>query len=652
MRTIRINNDSIVITAAIMTQLRPEIWLSDDIVNFCFMLMSIKEASTGKKRKTHFVTSSLYAQLFDDGGIYDFKKVESWSTKERLGYSMLDCDRIIVVLNQRKSHWTIMEIDIKNERLTIYDSLCSNPKDVFTQLMKRQFDNIEAWVRDCAITESIEADRVDEEYVLHTFQRQRFHRRVAEVVQQNNSSDCGVFAIMFAWCLVAGIDPHRHPNVLGNVGENYPTENHINADRFRKMIAQDILNFGTEPNLDEVESAQYTQEQIEDFRSSVGVINILDSSHHNPNKRMRNGRSAMMMTADLELAAAKKKTDADDIMAKQLANIIPDVRSKKTDAMIDMFLSKLDGIDVPSHQVPFACSWEMRADPRRVYFTERTKGPRPTLRRIALAVYIKKTYEASSGSSCFDKVAADALELFSLVSLINDFMPNVVLSGLSSDKAYPPWATMLLRRLPPIAAPFEARDAGDMRRALLHFRCPRTTIFELFDSARIEANVEDSDIIHITGYESSITVDSESDDDEAEVKPELEKMSKLNPEPEPDLAPDPEPDPEIQVEGMPEPEPVLELELEHEPDLKSDLELEPEPELEVGVDETKHERKNEADMIYDTVANIMTEIVADVVSDPVDKPGFGDGGSISARDWIIKQKAKEDSEADEWLYDI
>jgi hypothetical protein len=73
-RTIRINNDSVVITAAIMTQLRLEIWLSDDIVNFCFMLMSIKEASTGKKRKTHFVTSSLYAQLFDDGGIYDFKK--------------------------------------------------------------------------------------------------------------------------------------------------------------------------------------------------------------------------------------------------------------------------------------------------------------------------------------------------------------------------------------------------------------------------------------------------------------------------------------------------------------------------------------------------------------------------------------------------
>jgi len=453
-RTIRIKNDSIVITAAIMTQLRPGIWLSDDIVNFCFMLMSIKEASTGTKRKTHFVTSGLYAQLFnDDRKMYEYDNVRSWSTKERLGYSMVDCDRIIVVLNQRNSHWTIMTIDMKDEILTIYDSLCSTPRQEFTQLMKQQFDYIENWVRDCEREELIEAYG-DDDHVPHYFKKGRFCRQVAEVVQQNNSSDCGVFAIMFAWCLVAGTDPHCQANVLGNVGGINPPENHINTDRFRKMIAQDILNFGTVPGLDEVESTPYRQDQIEGFRSSDGVINIPDSLHQNPNKRMRSGRSAMMMTADLELAAAKKKTDADDIKAKQLATIIPNVRSQKTNAMIDMFLSKLDGIDVPSHQVPFACSSEMRADPRRVYFTERTKGPRPSLRRIALAVHIKKTYDASSGSPCFDKVAADALELFSLVSLINDFMPNVVLSGLSSNKPYPPWAMMLLRRLPPIAAPF------------------------------------------------------------------------------------------------------------------------------------------------------------------------------------------------------
>ena len=283
-RSIGTKKNSVTITAAMMTQLRHDKWLSEDIVNFCFMLMAVREAKREGRRKTHFVTSSLFAMLFADVGKYDFEKVQTWSTKKRLGYTMTSCDKIIVALNETNTHWTIMVIDLDKEVMTLYDSLCRDMKRPFTTLMLQQFENLERWVHDCLDHELVESPALDGERRPRTFHKGkfRFHRRVAEVVRQENNSDCGVFAIMFAWCLVANINPDGHPGVFGpetpSPYASKPRWNVVCVDRFRKMIARDILNHGTAPGPGDAEILRYTDDELDAIHQGQGTIDIMSAA--------------------------------------------------------------------------------------------------------------------------------------------------------------------------------------------------------------------------------------------------------------------------------------------------------------------------------------------------------------------------------------
>ena len=244
-----------------------------------------------------------------------------------------------------------------------------------------------------------------------------------------------------------------------------------------------------------------------------------------------------------DLDAAVNNTDALELVARRLEQVVPDVRSQHTDAMIDLFLVDEGCEHVPEHLAMLGDSPWMKNNPRRVFFEERMKGPNSICRSIALKIFIKKMYEKSSLP--FSQIAADALEAFSLIRLINDFMSDVLLtSRLLSEEASPPWETMMIQRLPPKAAPFQAHDSEDMRNALSHFHCPHTFFFELFRSVQREAFVLDHDIIELSGYESSVSADTDSDAEESELGPAPD----LAPNPVPELGPGPE------VEPAPDPE--------------------------------------------------------------------------------------------------
>jgi hypothetical protein len=111
-----------------------------------------------------------------------------------------------------------------------------------------------------------------------------------------------------------------------------------------------------------------------------------------------------------------------------------------------------------------------------------------------------------------DQVAA---EHATVVSMLNDFLPNV----LDTDGPSPPWAAMMLRRLPPNAAPFEARETGEMIRVLNILRCPHTGIFKLLAAAGKEESFDDMD----EGYEESEPAETDSDDESLVINVALER---------------------------------------------------------------------------------------------------------------------------------
>lgn len=83
----------------------------------------------GTKLKCHFFNSFFLNKLYKDEGKYKYDNVRRWTTPNKLksagqlSTSILDCDRIIVPVNQSNTHWTCAVIDLRDQKLIYYDSL-------------------------------------------------------------------------------------------------------------------------------------------------------------------------------------------------------------------------------------------------------------------------------------------------------------------------------------------------------------------------------------------------------------------------------------------------------------------------------------------------------------------------------------------------
>lgn len=117
-----------------LARLRPGCWLNDEIINLYMRLLQDRDTrvhANGKPdyHKCHFFNSFFLSKLYKDAGTYDYNSVRRWTAPGRLKAagqsrtSILDCDRIIVPVNQSNMHWVCAVIDLENERLEYYDSL-------------------------------------------------------------------------------------------------------------------------------------------------------------------------------------------------------------------------------------------------------------------------------------------------------------------------------------------------------------------------------------------------------------------------------------------------------------------------------------------------------------------------------------------------
>ncbi|KAL8148151.1 hypothetical protein AgCh_005485 [Apium graveolens] len=61
-------------------------------------------------------------QLIGGGSGYDYKSVRRWTTQRKLGYSLIECEKIFVPIH-KEAHWCLAVINRKDEKFQYLDSL-------------------------------------------------------------------------------------------------------------------------------------------------------------------------------------------------------------------------------------------------------------------------------------------------------------------------------------------------------------------------------------------------------------------------------------------------------------------------------------------------------------------------------------------------
>jgi len=176
--------------------LRDGLWLNDEVMNFKFDMLN-EQHSAGGARKVWVWNTHFYVKLMDHqekGGskCYTYSNVRRWTKRKKLDIFQLD--RVVVPVHEGV-HWTCAVVDFVAKRIDYFDSMhIENPACT---------DALAQWVQD----ESL--DKKGVHFALDDWTI----GMVESAPSQDNSFDCGVFAVLFAQAAATGarIDfDHRH----------------------------------------------------------------------------------------------------------------------------------------------------------------------------------------------------------------------------------------------------------------------------------------------------------------------------------------------------------------------------------------------------------------------------------------------------------
>ncbi|EFJ20326.1 hypothetical protein SELMODRAFT_108622, partial [Selaginella moellendorffii] len=171
---------NIEITGAVMECLRPGTWLNDEVINLYMELLKEREIREPKKfLRCHFFNTFFYNKLFKDKEKYDYKAVRRWTTQKKLGYSLLDCDKIFVPIH-KDIHWCLAIINIRDQKFEYLDSLSGIDEDVLEVLSNYIADEAKD-----KLGKSIDVSGWGKEYP-------------EDIPGQENGCDCGMFMIKYA----------------------------------------------------------------------------------------------------------------------------------------------------------------------------------------------------------------------------------------------------------------------------------------------------------------------------------------------------------------------------------------------------------------------------------------------------------------------
>lgn len=122
--------------------LRNGAWLNDEVINLYFELLKEREKREPKKfLRCHFFNTFFYKKLVSGNDGYDFKAVRRWTTQRRIGYGLIECDKIFVPIH-REIHWCLAVINIKDKKFQYLDSLGGRDDGVLETLARYFVDEV------------------------------------------------------------------------------------------------------------------------------------------------------------------------------------------------------------------------------------------------------------------------------------------------------------------------------------------------------------------------------------------------------------------------------------------------------------------------------------------------------------------------------
>ncbi|XP_024996446.1 putative ubiquitin-like-specific protease 1B isoform X2 [Cynara cardunculus var. scolymus] len=171
---------NITITGEVLQCLRPRAWLNDEVINVYLELLKERENREPKKfLKCHFFNTFFYKKLASGRTGYDYKSVRRWTTQKKLGYGLLECDKIFVPIH-KEIHWCLAVINKKEGKFQYLDSLRGADKKVLRVLAKYVTDEVKD-----KTGKDIDVTSWDQEFV-------------TDLPNQENGFDCGMFMIKYA----------------------------------------------------------------------------------------------------------------------------------------------------------------------------------------------------------------------------------------------------------------------------------------------------------------------------------------------------------------------------------------------------------------------------------------------------------------------
>ncbi|KAL9410313.1 hypothetical protein AB3S75_044139 [Citrus x aurantiifolia] len=167
------------ITGKILQCLRPGAWLNDEVINVYLGLLKEREKREPQKfLKCHFFNTFFYNKLACGNKGYDFRAVKRWTSAKKLGYGLIECDKIFVPIH-KQIHWCLAVIDRKDRKFQYLDSLKGRDKKVLGDLARYFVEE----VRDkCG--KDIDVSDWEQEFVL-------------DLPEQANGFDCGMFLLKY-----------------------------------------------------------------------------------------------------------------------------------------------------------------------------------------------------------------------------------------------------------------------------------------------------------------------------------------------------------------------------------------------------------------------------------------------------------------------
>lgn len=206
-------NSNIEITKGLLQCLLPGGWLNDEVINLYLELLKEREKREPDKfLKCHFFNTFFYKKLYNPNTRYDYKAVRRWTTQRKIGYSLMDCDKIFVPIH-KEIHWCLAIIDMKAKKFQYLDSLRGSDAHVLDVLVKYITDEAK--------------DKTGQDLDVSSWETQL----VEDLPQQENGSDCGMFMIKYA-------DFHSRGLPLSFFQTHMPY--------FRKRTAKEILRLKAE----------------------------------------------------------------------------------------------------------------------------------------------------------------------------------------------------------------------------------------------------------------------------------------------------------------------------------------------------------------------------------------------------------------------